>query len=321
MIAIDHPTGKTRAASPAWRRTFVTGLLLWIASVVVTGLTQNLNMIPTVVLLGSFLVPATAVIWYLDHYHSDVVTPALVARAFILGGVIGVLAASIFEALLQQHGLLLYIGVGLVEELAKLLGLVFIARRLQRYAVRDGIVLGAAVGFGFAALESSGYALNSLIVVHGGTIVFSLGSLVLTELLRGILAPIGHGLWTAILGGVLFAASRQGRLRLSWGVVETYILVAILHGLWDAMGLIAMFLAAQYDAVPTAGDLWLGLVVPPAAEDLLLTLGFYISGLIVLSLIGIGVLRRRWQSEAETPLSTRDVGGEPSSDEATPVTA
>ena len=32
---------------------------------------------PTVVLLGSFLVPATAVIWYLDHYHSDVVTPAV----------------------------------------------------------------------------------------------------------------------------------------------------------------------------------------------------------------------------------------------------
>jgi predicted permease len=94
MIAIDDPTGKTQARSPGWRRTFVTGLLLWIASVLVTGLTQSLNMIPTVVLLGSFLVPATAVIWYLDHYRSDAVTPALAARAFIIGGVIGVLAAS-----------------------------------------------------------------------------------------------------------------------------------------------------------------------------------------------------------------------------------
>src|SRR5438045_1622725 len=100
MIAIDDPTGNAQARSPGWRRTFVTGLLLWIASVLVTGLTQSLNMIPTVVLLGSFLVPATAVIWYLDHYHSDAVTPALAARAFIIGGVIGVLAASILEALL-----------------------------------------------------------------------------------------------------------------------------------------------------------------------------------------------------------------------------
>jgi hypothetical protein len=70
-------------------------------------------------------------------------------------------------------------------------------------------VLGAAVGFGFAALESSGYALNALIVREGRTVVFSLGGLVTTELLRGILAPVGHGLWTALLGGVLFAASRE----------------------------------------------------------------------------------------------------------------
>lgn len=50
---------------------FLSGLVLWILSVVVTGLTQNPNLIPTVVLLGSFLVPATAVIYYLDHAPSD----------------------------------------------------------------------------------------------------------------------------------------------------------------------------------------------------------------------------------------------------------
>src|SRR5690242_1632133 len=94
-----HPRAQTSHAS-SWRKTFVTGFLLWIASVIVTGLTSNLNVVPTVVLLGSFLVPATAVIWYLDHYHSDVVTPALAARAFIVGGVVGALAASVLEALL-----------------------------------------------------------------------------------------------------------------------------------------------------------------------------------------------------------------------------
>src|SRR3954453_18752877 len=145
MIATNPVVVPPPTRSSGWRRPFFTGLLLWIASVLVTALTQNLNMIPTVVLLGSFLVPATAVIWYLDHYHGDVVTPAVAARAFIIGGVIGVLAASILEALLLRHGLLLYAGVGLIEELAKLLGLLLIARRLSRYAVRDGVVLGAAV--------------------------------------------------------------------------------------------------------------------------------------------------------------------------------
>jgi protease PrsW len=297
MIAVHHSADRRPPRSAGWRGTFVTGLLLWIASVLVTGLTDNVNMIPTVILLGSFLVPATAVIWYLDHYHSDVVTPAVAARAFIVGGVFGVLAASVLESLLSGRGLLLFFGVGLIEELAKLLGLLLIARRLSRYGVRDGIVLGAAVGFGFAALESSGYALSSLFVREGRTIVLSLGGLVSTEVLRGMLAPVGHGLWTAILGGVLFAASRNGRLRITAGLVGTYVLVAILHGFWDSMGPIAELLTAVSLAVlPRFGDILLGIVVPPAAEAFVLNLAFYFGGLIVLSLIGIGLLRWRWKS-------------------------
>ena len=84
VAAPDRAARAPKRARRTWLSTFFTGLVLWIASVIVTGLTSNLNMIPTVVLLGSFLVPATAVIWYLDHYRSDVLTPALAARAFIV---------------------------------------------------------------------------------------------------------------------------------------------------------------------------------------------------------------------------------------------
>jgi hypothetical protein len=42
---------------------FTVGLGLWVAAVVVTFLTGNPNPIPTVVLLGSFLVPVTFVMW------------------------------------------------------------------------------------------------------------------------------------------------------------------------------------------------------------------------------------------------------------------
>src|SRR4051794_14258753 len=170
MIAAHQPAERRPPGSAGWRGTLLTGLLLWIASVLVTRLTSNVNMIPTLVLLGSFLVPATGVIWYLDHYHSDLVTPAVAARAFIVGGVFGVLGASILESLLSGQGLLIFFAVGLIEEMAKLLGLLLVARRLPRFATRDGIVLGAAVGFGFAALESSGYALTSLFVQEGRTI-------------------------------------------------------------------------------------------------------------------------------------------------------
>src|SRR3954468_15891323 len=81
----------------SWRGMFFTGLLLWVAAVIVTGLTSNTNLIPTVILLGSFLVPTTAVVWYVDHYESPELMGGLVVRAFIVGGVLGVIAASLLE--------------------------------------------------------------------------------------------------------------------------------------------------------------------------------------------------------------------------------
>lgn len=90
------------------------------------------------------------------------------------------------------------------------------------------MVLGAAVGFGFAAFESAGYAFNALFTRSG----LSLWNLLETEVLRGILTPVGHGLWTAILSGVLFAtAARYGRPRLTGAVLGWYVLVAVLHAL------------------------------------------------------------------------------------------
>jgi len=206
-------------AALSWWRVLLAGGALWVASVVVAGVTGNFNLVPTVVLLGSFLVPVTAVLWYLDHYDSEVAAGRVVFNAFLVGGVLGVLAASLLEGWVAGGGIVAFLGVGLIEEGAKLLALVLVARRLPKVAVRDGVVLGAAVGFGFAALESSGYALTALFANASGHL--SLIALVETEVLRAVLAPLGHGLWTAILGGVLFAAARDGRFRITRAVVAT----------------------------------------------------------------------------------------------------
>ena len=106
--------------------------------------------------------------------------------------------------------------MGLIEEAVKLAALWLVARSLPRYTMRDGIVLGATVGLGFAAFESAGYAFNALF-----TAGLSLLNLVETEVLRSILTPIGHGLWTAILGGTCSpspsAAAGCGSAAPSWG--------------------------------------------------------------------------------------------------------
>lgn len=256
---------------------FFTGLVLWVASIIVTALTSNPNLIPTVVLLGSFLVPATAVVWYVDHYHSPELTGGLVARAFIVGGVLGVMAASILESLLIRPGVAMFFGVGLIEEGVKLLALMFIARGLTTRTIRDGIVLGAAVGFGFAALESSGYAFTSLLVIQNGEpIGLSLSDLVLTELLRGILAPLGHGLWTGILGGVLFAEKPHGGWLPTPRLLGAYLFVSLLHGLFDSSSGIASIVGSA-----------------TGLTGLLIGIGL----IVIISVVAFVVLVRVWRSD------------------------
>ncbi len=51
-------------------------------------------------------------------------------------------------------GLLGNLEVGLIEEFVKAVLIVFVAWGIRRFHTRDGMVLGAAVGFGFAALET-----------------------------------------------------------------------------------------------------------------------------------------------------------------------
>jgi len=247
---LSSPDGTSTATAPGpsrgrrtWVRILLGGLAMWVATVVVTFVTGNANLVPTIILLGSFLVPVTFVAYAFQH-SDEIVTAERVFTAFVYGGVLGVLGASLLEAaFLRQPSALSYVGVGLIEEAVKLAALWLLARRLPRYTVRDGIVLGAVVGFGFAALESAGYAFNALFTANG----LSLVNLVETEVLRGLLAPVGHGLWTAILGGALFgAAARRGRLRLTGAVLGWYLVVAGLHALWDASQQIAVWLTLLF---------------------------------------------------------------------------
>jgi RsiW-degrading membrane proteinase PrsW (M82 family) len=297
-VTVESHPGPQRNG-PSWVRIFVSGLTLWSAAVLVTFATGNSNLVPTIILLGSFLVPVAFVVYAFGR-ADQVVTAQRIFTAFIYGGVLGVLGASVLEAaLLRQPSGPAYLGVGLIEEAVKLAALWLLARRLERYTMRDGIVLGAAVGFGFAAFESAGYAFNALFTQRG----LSLLNLVETEVLRGVLTPVGHGLWTAVLGGALFAAAaRHGRPRLRGAVLGWYLVVAVLHGLWDASQGIAVWLTLLLTGTPVQ-RLLLELGRVPAVTSAQVHLFTVISwGLLGLDgLLGLVVLRWRWR-RATTPL-------------------
>jgi len=227
----------------SWFHVLWVGIILFILGVVIFGITGNPNLFPTVALLGNFLVPVAYVTFFYQRRHLSRVDLPTTARAFLYGGVLGTFAAALLEPIFV--GSLTPVSafvVGLIEEFAKILGVLVVVRHREHDAEIDGLILGAAAGMGFAALESTGYAFTAFLESRG-----SLDAFVVTTLLRGVLSPVGHGTWTAILASVLFRESGR-HFRINAAVVRTYLLVAVLHGLWDGLPMvIAAFVTSGVD--------------------------------------------------------------------------
>ena len=112
------------------------------ATVLVTFVTGNADLIPSVILLGSFLVPVSFVMYALGRTDA-VVTAQRVFTAFAIGALLGVPDTSVLESeFLGQPSVLAYLGVGVIEEAVKLAVLWVLSRHLPRFTVRDGMVLG-----------------------------------------------------------------------------------------------------------------------------------------------------------------------------------
>lgn len=230
-----------------WLHLLLAGASVWLASIAATWWTGVTTLIPTVIITGSFLIPVTFLVWAIqrvDTWQSRTTGEAsalsqwVLLRGFLIAGAIGLLASAVIEtALLGSVRYLHYPAIAAVEEIIKFAALVPLALGLAFYTRRDGMVLGAAVGFGFAAFESAGYAFDTMVAGRA----LDMRALVETELVRGLLMPVGHGLWTALVGGALFAASAAARhIRVSVSVIAWLAAATVLHAMWDLAGPLAV---------------------------------------------------------------------------------
>ncbi len=227
-----------------WWRTLLIGFGVYIAGLVILVVTENPNIFPTTILIGSFLVPVTYVTFFYERRHLSSVKVPATALTFFYGGVLGTLAASLLEPLfIQRLDFQTALVVALIEEFVKIWGVLLIARRLQHDSELDGIILGAAAGMGFAAFESMGYSFTAFLRSGG-----SLSATVGVTMLRGLLSPIGHGTWTALFAAVLFRDSKSRRFRLTFAVAGAYLTAVVLHWLWDGIpGLLSAFVRSGLD--------------------------------------------------------------------------
>ncbi|MFJ5263753.1 PrsW family intramembrane metalloprotease [Streptomyces sp. NPDC088387] len=296
------PSARPQIRPGLWRHCLWGGLALWVLTALVTYATKNTTLLPTLILLGSFLVPVTFVLWAYERHGRDLGV-GVILGCFLTGGTLGVLGASLMEYYLLHPSLWMFVGVGLIEEAVKLAALMFVLRRQPRIrGMRAGLVLGASVGFGFAALESAGYAFNAAVSTEG----IDLRALIETEILRGVLAPFGHGLWTGIAGGVLLSYRRpDGRFRLAGPVVVTYFGVSLLHALWDSTHGIAVWLVAHVTDTGLQRQLFsLGYIPHPTEEQQHLFTLFSVGGMVAVALLGLAwgrSLARRDPSWRNTP--------------------
>lgn len=285
-----------------WNRCLWGGLALWVLTALVTYATRNTTLLPTLILLGSFLVPVTFVLWAYERHGRDLGV-GVILGCFLTGGTLGVLGASVMEYYLLHPSLWMFVGVGLIEEAVKLGALMFVLRRQPRLrGMRAGLVLGATVGFGFAALESAGYAFNAAVSTKG----IDLRALLQTEILRGVLAPFGHGLWTAIAGGVLLSYRRpNGHFHLAGPVIGTYVGVSLLHTLWDSTHGIALWLVARLASTRLDKDLFAqGYLTHPTDQQQDLFTVLSVGLMVLVSLFGVAWVRalaRRDPSWRNTP--------------------
>jgi RsiW-degrading membrane proteinase PrsW (M82 family) len=124
---------------------------------------------------------------------------------------------------------------GPVEETLKGLTVLILGLFLKTKTFRGGMFVGGAVGLGFATVENLEYLTNAF--EHPIVPFTQIGMLTFTVAFRTVLTPILHPIFTSLLGGALFATTRNNRYRFSVPLVGTWFAVMGLHSLWDSAGI------------------------------------------------------------------------------------
>ena len=191
---------------------------------------ENPNLVPGLMFIGSFAVPLSTLIFFLEMNAPRNISIFMVTTLVAIGGIASLIVALIFfKSLSFLTTWLAASAAGLIEEPAKVLIVVALFGRVKRYKwVLNGLLLGAAIGTGFAAFESAGYAYRSN----------TFDEIVESIVLRGLLSPFMHIVWTAnataalwiVKGDRKFEFSMLGDMRF----LRVMLSSVILHMIWNA---------------------------------------------------------------------------------------
>lgn len=230
-------------------RTFLVALGAYIAFVGAWKQYGNVQLLPGMIFVGSFAIPFATLILFFELNVRRNISLYQIARLVALGG-----AASILLSLLGYQvasGFKLdWLGAsvaGLVEEPGKLLVLAFVVNKRRYRGILNGLLLGAAVGAGFASFESAGYAFLYLLqhvsvsMSYNGAVTLQLNDIAAMRALimsRGLLSPFAHIAWTGMSAAALWRVMGDGPFRVQMlkdpRFTRVFAAAVLLHMIWDS---------------------------------------------------------------------------------------
>lgn len=200
-----------------------------------------------VILVAAAFVPAIVFLIYIRNQERHGREPwSQIIRAFVFGAVLSVLIALLLETVLHTESereliigqqqvtisamvFLVVVIAPLVEEFAKGLGVRGSKRHISEE--EDGIVYGAAAGFGFAATENLFYELAAL-QEHGEA------AFIATAAVRAITGNFLHATASGILGYGMGRMYRQRRTIFS--LIPYFFAAVLLHALFNLLAIVTL---------------------------------------------------------------------------------
>ena len=248
-IGAQNNTPELKDIDTNWPQPWVFFKALLMAGMVYAGFVfawkqfHNTNLIPGMIMVGASAIPLAVVIFYFEMNAPRNVSLHQVLRMLLLGGVVSLITSLFgFNMFGQSLDWLGASQAGIIEESGKLLALLIVAHKVKYKWTLNGLVFGGAVGAGFAAFESAGYAFRSglgeLTVQTLGYGPAQLEGVFESIMVRGLLTPGGHVAWTALVGAALWKVKGEQPFALAmlkderfWRV---FALAVGLHMVWNS---------------------------------------------------------------------------------------
>ena len=175
-------------------RMLLWSLSLFIAFLIAYDQYKNINIIPGLILVGTFSMPITILVLFYELNTIKNISFIKIIQIFVTSGVVSIIVTLILNQYFPITKNNYFMFIGPIEEISKLFTIIFLMKSLNfnryRFSV-NGLLFGAAVGAGFAAFESAGFALKSGLI-NGNT------GMIGNIIFRGFLAPFNHAVWSAI---------------------------------------------------------------------------------------------------------------------------